>query len=476
MAIEAKKNNNYGGVLVSQKYSPLEDIKYKRPQSAEYSALLTNRLTQLTNANILPQPLRLITDWDTALAAVTGHDPPLVVISSNRSKWIAEGVRLSREQWTLTKYDGSNDLKALTGGVSKQAQSPPLYLPLRMDGDRKVFIVVHAHEYRQYRKALADSDMTVVGWSFNAPPTAPGQLTGFGASRYAAIEFCKHLRANMAGVKWDYAWLFDDNVVGITAFPGYAAVEAAMAAATTPQVCSAFQGSSSVEGFSDIKKWATGEVNATPTRGKPTVLPAPTTPRGIIQQVALWNIKYMTEQRLNFSPLFVTSGEDISIGNYFNINIPAQTPLPARPRVPYLYYSGMRVRKEVVAYHDDGEAAGLVNTAKQAFAKWFADQEATATPAVGVAPPPVQLEIDGGSQTLVDLITTWFSDGDEAKRPPGVAATDTAARDKAKCQAVEQIASGAIGSECVSTAALNRTFIFQDVAGQAIQRFPPPRP
>jgi hypothetical protein len=194
MAIEASTNTSYGGATVTQKYSPLRGITYRATQNAEYSALLTNRINQLANANIFPQSLMLVTDWDTQIAAVSGHDPPLVVISSNRSKWIAEGVRLSREQWKLTKYDGSNDVTALTGVVAKQEQSPPLYAHQRTEGDRKIYIVVHMHEYHQYAEALAESGMTVVGWSFRTPGSAPGPLTGFGASRYAAIEFCKHLR------------------------------------------------------------------------------------------------------------------------------------------------------------------------------------------------------------------------------------------------------------------------------------------
>src|SRR6185436_10744604 len=95
------RNKNYGGAVVTQKYSPLENITYVKGKAAEYSALFTNRLAQLTNANLLPQPLTLITDWNAALLAVTGHDPPIVVISSNRSKWIAKGMQMAGEQYKI---------------------------------------------------------------------------------------------------------------------------------------------------------------------------------------------------------------------------------------------------------------------------------------------------------------------------------------------------------------------------------------
>ena len=480
MAISARKRKNYGGATVTQKYSPLDGINYVKTKADEYGKLFTNRLAELRDANLLPQPLTLITDWNAALLAVTGHDPPIVVISSNRSKWIAKGVQMAGEQWKKTRYEGSRDLKALLGNVEGQTQSPPLYAPLRTEGDRRVYILVHALEYTQYRTALAEAGITVVGWSFRQPtPTSP-VLSGFGASRYAAIEFCKHLRRNMAGVKWDYAWLLDDNVVGINGFPGYEVAEEAMrtASETTPQVCSAFKGCANVESFSGIKIWATGQKDAE------TKLSPLETPRGIIQQAALWNIKYLDEKKLNFSPIFVASGEDVSIGNYFNAVIPKKGGTPAKAAIPYLFYGGMTIHKEIVEKeaHDETAGAIAVRNAKDAYAAWFAAKEATARPGVS-KPPPVEIETTR-DETISAFITTWFN-SDDTEWKPLVAAKDPTVQATAKCQAVEQVACGAIWQQIkvardtyeydsyVNRTAVDQTFEIPG-AGQVIVQQPPP--
>ena len=476
MPIKAGRNLNYGGTAVTQKYSPLENIDYQRTDEGVYSKLLTNRLDHLAAANILPQPLRLVTDWEKALARRL-PDPPLVVISSNRANWIASGLRMAREQKRTTGYEGSNDLEALTGKVSEQSQSPPLYAPQRTEGERKIFIVVHAFEYKKYQEALSGTDVIVVGWSFTKPAAAPGQLTGFGASRYAAIEFCKYARANRSGVPWDYAWLLDDNVVAITGFPGYAPVERALAAAATTQVCAAFQGGAGVEGFLKTKKWATDEIRA--SRRKPTVLPATTTPIGIIQQAALWNVKYLAEQKLNFAPLFVASGEDVSLGNFFNLVIPEKTTEPrdpGKPAVPYLYYGGLKVWKEHIPTHDDGPESKRVNEARNEYQKWFAAKEAALTPAGDTAPPPVSIGEVSTAKTLDKFIEDWWNDPEPTNRPAGVKTADEKEREKARCQAVEQIVCGAIKEGYVSKLAVNRTFKMLETTGQVIQPLPRNKP
>jgi hypothetical protein len=309
-----------------------------------------------------------------------------------------------------------------------------------------------------------------VGWSFKAPANPHGLLTGFGASRYAAIEFCKYLRAQMAGPKWDYAWLLDDNVVGLTGFPGYKPVEDKIAEGTTARICAGFQGASGVESQYTIKTtWA----DVWATRPRPTLDP-PTPPAldpVIIQQVALWNIKYLTDNHLNFSPLFLLSGEDVSFGNYIH-----------RKGIPYLYWEGIRVRKETVPYHDynpearvhskDGAGAKRVMDAKDAYAGWFAKEEAKAAVPPATPPPPVQINREGGPvQTLSAFITTWFG-GKEA--PKLVAAASETVRNNAKCQAVEQIACGAIKNSFVSDDVLARTFKLNGTADQAVTRHPPP--
>ena len=486
MAIKAERHMNYGGTAVTQKYSPLHNITYTRTDASVYSKLLTYRLDLLRAAAILPQPLQLVTDWEKALSR-GAPDPPIVVISSNRSNWIATGLSVAKKQKASTEYEGSNDLEALTGKVG-QTQSPPLYAPVRLEGDRRVFIVVHEKEYLTYRAVLG-SEIIVVGWSFRTPPSSPAELTGFGASRYAAMEFCKYARANKNGAPWDYAWLLDDNVVGITRFPGFKVVEDAIKATRPTQVCAAFQGGGGVEGFTKTKEWAVGEVTATPSRRKPTVLEPTTTPVGIIQQAALWNIAYFAEHKLNFSPLFVGSGEDVSLGNYFNLVIPGTTsepPDPGKPAIPYLYYGSSKVWKEEVPRHDDGAEAKAVAAARDKFHNWFAAREAEATPPGDTAPPPVSLESGEGTaisvKTLSAFIDEWFKPKSKPKPPPepkkgapSVAKEDTKEQDKAKCQAVEQIACGAIKEGYVSKAALERTFKIPYDAPQEIVRCRPRR-
>src|SRR5262249_48206272 len=105
----------------------------------------------------------------------------------------------------------------------------PIYCPGRLGkaANRNVYIVVHLNEYTTYCNALARYPVTVVGWSFPGLPLYESvydirqarplysTLAGFGASRFAAIEFCKKLSA-LAGGSMPLAWHFDDNVVGLS--------------------------------------------------------------------------------------------------------------------------------------------------------------------------------------------------------------------------------------------------------------------
>jgi len=281
----------------------------------------------------------------------------------------------------------------------------------------------------------------------------------------------------MAGVKWDYAWLLDDNVVGINGFPGYEVAEEAMrtASTTTPQVCSAFKGCANVESFSAIKIWAEGQVD------EETGLTPLEIPRGIIQQAALWNIKYLAEKKWNFSPIFVASGEDVSIGNYFNAVMPKKGGSPAKEAIPYLYYGGMKIHKEIVEKeaHDETPGAIAVRTAKDAYAAWFATQEATATPRGGTAPPPVQIE-GTRTETVSAFITTWFNSDDKDVKPL-VAGKDPTVQATAKCQAVEQAACGAIWYKTkhstesyVNRPAVDATFEVPGAGQTIVQQQPPP--
>ena len=184
-----------------------------------------------------------------------------MVISSNRADWIKFGIDTAAVKLGALgadTFDNVSDLRALDvaglhtdvkNGVKRNA-SPPIYCPQRLGAapHRNVYIVVHMSEYRKYKNVLEDTGITVVGWEFVLPQVRPagrGWAVGFGASRFAAIEFCKQLKtpapppAPPAGpvAPWNYAWLFDDNVVALTNFAGLARVEAAMAGPGGPWVC-----------------------------------------------------------------------------------------------------------------------------------------------------------------------------------------------------------------------------------------------
>jgi hypothetical protein len=471
MAITADKNKSYGGTNVTEKYSPLRNIKFVGSVATVCGELVKHRLELLSSRNILPNQVTLRTDWESVIEAEKStdedHAPPLVVISSNRSKWIAAGVAVGKKQRVEEYYEGSNDLKALTGKVRGQIQSPPLYTPERTAGDRKVYIVVHALEYDQYKTALAGTGLRVVGWAISGPTwrrPAPGQkkkdpgpLTGFGASRFAAIEFCKYLRKKVAMPHCDYAWLLDDNVVGLAQFPGYEVVETAIKAGTVKPVCAGFHGASKSEDFESTKDWVKKARRA--GHEKPTVLP-PSIAKGLIQQAALWNIKYFADNNLNFSPCFITSGEDVSLGHYFD----------RTSTITYHYYNSITVHKELTTY-DNSKGAEKVEAARQSYADWFAAAEAAVretTPSVPPPPlPPVKLQFDGKptEESLSKLITDWFNaDPPHAQANAG----SESVQNKVKCQAVEQIVCEAIQAGVVSAEVMDKAFKISGEAGHEV--------
>lgn len=424
MAIEVSKQMAYGGHLVNEKYKPLLNVQYQDGDRGIYSRLASHRAELLTAAHILPQPLELRTSWPAAITAENkaGQLPPLVVISSNRSTWIAAGIGACTEQLKHVRFSVAHDLNALTD-KGKVGQSPPLYAPARTGPNRNVYIVVHLFEYTQYKTALEGLGITVVGWRFHRPRGSPvGELAGFGASRFAAIEFCKELRS-ASGNRWDYAWLLDDNVVGITSWPGYVAFETIMA--TKPKsLCVGFKAGTLAEKQSDIVTWAANEVKK--GRAIPTALPR-SEPKGLVQQASLWNIKELTDSYLNFGPAFIHSAEDVSFTKYLDLQ-----PLP------YFFYEGAKVRKEA-AREDGTKGAGKVKTAREAYARWVVNAE-SAGAVTNPTPPPVMVKLKGGAdQKLSEFITGWFTAQHGATPPPVADVTTDATQQKAMCQAVEQI-------------------------------------
>jgi len=422
MAIQVERNMSYGGNLVTQKYQPLQAVSYDATGRATYSALASNRVRLLKDLHLLPQPLELRTTWTDVITAEnkSGQLPPIVVISSNRSRWIAAGIAACSLQVEVQPFSVAHDLNALTDTVNVR-QSPPLYAPARTGSNRNVYIVVHILEYEQYRTALHGLGMTVVGWSFRQPEGSPvGHLAGFGASRFAAIEFCKELR-RVSGNRWDYAWLLDDNVVGITSWPGYVYFEDRLAE-ERKHLCVGFKAGTLAEQQADIKKWATDEVRA--GRGIPTDPPRRTA-SGLVQQASLWNIRELTDSFLNFGPAFITSAEDVSFCKYMDL-------APA----PYLFFEGAKIRKEA-ARSDNSKGAEKVKEAMAAFTRCVVNAE-SAGAVTNPTPPPVMLKLAGGAdQRLSTFIMNWFND--PVKRPPVEEVIDHKTQRKAMCQAVEQL-------------------------------------
>jgi hypothetical protein len=454
MTFKAERRPEYGGVNVTDKYRPMI-VAYDTGQKALHSKLITNRRALIRSANVLPQPLYLRTNWDAAVAEEAGHLPPLVVISTNRSQWIANGIEASEAEFTVTSYVGENDLNALTDWSDKR-QASPIYAPRRTVGNRNIYIVVHIYEQGHYAKALKGTGIRVVGWKFDAPEGSPiGQFVGFGASRFAAIEFCKHLRTR-AGNPWNYAWLLDDNVVGLTSFPGYAVFETMMAA-NPGRVCAGFSGGTKAEVHSKTVSWARNEVDngrAIPAAALPPIEPK----GGLVQQASLWNIEYLTTNKLNFAPAFVASGEDVSICAYFDL-----------ASIPYYYTEGCKVWKEE-AFSDGSPGAKLVNEARRVCTKWFGDAEAATVVGKG-PPPPVRVQSEeGGTQTLAAFITEWLSSDKAPKHLEG-AATELV-QQRAICHGVEQLVAEGAGKKwkCVEAAVLAENLKINGVNDQTIVR------
>jgi hypothetical protein len=444
MPVQAGYNTQYGiSQLVNQKYQPLADPSIVPPDKGVYSELLRTRHKLFADNGLLPQELTLTTgNWQNTIAAeIARRQPPLVVVSSNRAEWIKKGIDLAAAQLHdrgIQGFANAGDLTALAVG---QEVSPALYCPSRIGLNRQTYVVVHGHEYQDYKTTLAGTGITVIGWTFKRPAgfALPREVTGFGASRYAAIEFCKELRtaATVQRVApWDYAWLFDDNVVAIRLFPGFAKVETSMNANLA---CAGFAGATQAYSVSDTGTWANTEIRG--RRGTQAAdLPAPDT-TGLLQQAVLWNIKYLTVNELNFSPFYLTSGEDSSFGKYLDVK-----------KIPYRWYGGLTVRKEQA---QSGNLPGgqALKKARNRMLELVAGFESGGV--VSAEPPPVMIESSVGQRTTVQRLRAFI----ESK-----VAGDSATQNEAASRAVEQITVKAIGLGLIADDALNATFKIRPLA------------
>jgi len=401
--ILTKNNPRYGQAAGQNKYSPLKDLELDPAEnSATCIGLVNGRIRLLAATSIFPANLALVTDdWDAVAAREFTPGPggvglvpnlaPIVVVSSNRSKYIKAGAAAAFAALPngAAAYNNIADVRSLLA-AAHAAPSPPVYLPLRLGlaPRRNVYAVVHESEYLMYKVALGLSGITVIGWSFDHPDLAiPPMLTGFGATRYAAIEFCKHLRtiaqrlapapAPPAPGLWTKAWIFDDNVVGFASStedapaaltPGFpdllTQVEEAMTAAT---VVAGFKGLSLPKGRIVNRAWAQQGTPADQSGLTNRPLP-PVFNTGLVQQAALWNIALLQAQNINFSANFIASKEDVSLAAYFDLM-----------GIAYQWYDRIKIIKEfvLVELYDSfdsvasGAAAQRVTTARQGWESQF---------------------------------------------------------------------------------------------------------
>jgi len=448
--IRTKNNPYYGGPSGQNKYSPLSLLQLAVADTAVCDGLVNGRINRLIDTNIFPADLELLTaDWNAVAASEVAPKaklPPLVVVSSNRSAYIARGVAEAARALPhgAAAYNNIADVRSLRLNDAEAIISPPLYVPLRLGNapERNVYVVVHQLEYATYTAALAGSGITVVGWSFAAHVGGnQGALTGFGATRYAAVAFCKYLRATAAGhadnprpgeAPWGKAWIFDDNVIALNARPAangpggagfmslLADAEARMSAGSAAVV--GFHGQPIPQTREANRNWANalcpGDQDGTIVHG----LPGPRTV-GLVQQAALWNIEYLADRLLNFSAIFLASKEDVSVCSYFD-----QKP------ILYRFYDQVDVIKEMVppALHDSagahGAGAQAVLAARRAWETNFRIQEGL-----------TEVVSDNQVRTLVDFIQNVVIPATQPLLP-----SDDATVTRAVCCAVEQIATRAI--------------------------------
>ncbi|MFJ4682441.1 hypothetical protein [Streptomyces sp. NPDC088789] len=467
MPVSARWKNNYGGPLVTSKYSPLEDIKLDTEMSAYLSEVLNLRMNTLRRLDLL-QGLRLMTpnNWDEMKTreAEAGRKPPLVVVSSGRAEWIKAGVEAAKTQldWYSDvlgeSYEGVADMGALGGkGAGAPEVMPPIYAPSRVGEKRSVYVVVHRMEYAHYIRKLKKrlggeksegEKVTVIGWQFPGSLNSQEvQMAGFGASRFAALEFCKKLMPDQDGA-WRSAWIFDDNVVALSNLPnewehegqgnargrlvndGLSLVEAALGV----NICAGFQAGTSAEGKQAIRELAAGADDA------PRRLPPLEQVPGLVQQAVLWNISRLKDLNINISPAFIASAEDVSFINYLK-----------RRELPYQQYTQISVRKHLAEEDADTRGSVTLRDFRRKLAEICAGAE-SAGEQQAVPPPVTVRDLDSQEGAAAQTVREFV-----AAKAPSLSAQDM---DKAACQAVEQLIATAVGSPQVrlEDAVLNSVF------------------
>ena len=131
---------------------------------------------------------------------------------------------------------------------------------------------------------------------------APGVLhLNEGHSAFAALELVKNLG-------YHKAWMVDDNVINVNGFPnGLETIEALMTDDTFAiGFKAATKNMTPADLYGDEAKVSFTPIDFDFAKQK----------AGLLQQVVLWNLDKLREEKLNTSPYFVTSNEDVSLSNY----------------------------------------------------------------------------------------------------------------------------------------------------------------
>ncbi len=330
MIITADPNNNYGGESFVNKYSPLVNIQLdiKEEEKIKYNKLFLARENLLRDYVSYPNDrLYFYSNWDkTKKASGKDHAPPMVVISSKRAVWIREIL----DNAAKSPLKGYRDTTTFDNGIV------PWYAPAR--SKRDLYIIVHWTEYDTYFRNIyghgqqADN-IFLIGYKYKGG-FADIDLVGYGPLRYAAIQVMIELGHHKI-------WLVDDNVVNIVDFPNtLEEVEKHFSEPSKKIWGLGFESALSNQGenilrelreslqkYNDTSELSKHKSVITVTAGmggEASASDSTNTEAGdndqkekMLQQAVLLNIELFREKNINYSPLFITSHEDVGLHSYF---------------------------------------------------------------------------------------------------------------------------------------------------------------
>lgn len=351
MPLRARINGNYNPASpnITNKYQPLRAVQVATPgDDVAVQNMATNRIDTLNYVGVQVNSLTYISKNTIANYAVleAGRNPPLVIVSSNRASWIAAGYQRAMTilgTLGVGNFTSVNDVRALQNGPV------PFYLPVRMSAaesaNTSVYMFVASEEYKYYRDELLDTGITVIGWRSDGYEA----LAGFGASRYAAMEFFKCIN-RQAGNPCPNIWMLDDNVCYIQGFPGFAGVNA--------QMTGGLLGNKIGLGFRGGDVVADAVLTALSVAGAPAAVAANAYVQALfLQQAVVWNVARFNTPPIapvnpfTFSPYFITSAEDTSLANFLRANYTLNS---------CMYYAGCTILKGITTYdNSDGYLAVL---------------------------------------------------------------------------------------------------------------------